>query len=76
MRNLAKTRDSFSKLASFSKFVGLPIDGFEEEILQHLRRLELTKKWKVTRQGQKKGFPVGSKFERKLQKLECHVNYK
>lgn len=41
------TEDCFRKLASFSKFVELPIDGFEEEILELLRRLELRKKRKV-----------------------------
>lgn len=40
------TEDCFRKLASFSN-VGLPIDGFEEEILELLRRLELRKKRKV-----------------------------
>lgn len=49
VRDPTEIEDSFNKLVSFSHFVGLPIDDFEEEILELLRRLELRKKRKVTR---------------------------
>lgn len=49
VRDPTEIKDSFNKLVSFSHFVGLPIDDFEEEILELLRRLELRKKRKVTR---------------------------
>ena len=49
-------KGSFSKLASFIKFVELLVDGFEEEIFVLLRRLELRKKGKTSRQGLKKIF--------------------
>lgn len=41
--------DGFNMLTSFSKFVGLPVDCFEEEILVLLRSLELCKKGKAMR---------------------------
>ncbi|RVW32916.1 hypothetical protein CK203_088076 [Vitis vinifera] len=44
-------KGSFSKLASFIKFVELLVEGFEEEIFVLLRRLELRKKGKTPRQG-------------------------
>lgn len=56
--------------------MGLPVDGFEEEILVFLRRLELCKKGKAVRQGLKKGLLAGSKLGRELQKLECFVKCK
>ena len=49
-------KGSFSKLASFIKFVELLVEGFEEEIFVLLRRLELRKKGKTPRQGLKKIF--------------------
>lgn len=42
--------DRFNKLASFSKFVGLPIDNFDEKILFLLKILELRNKGKTLRQ--------------------------
>lgn len=68
--------DGFNKLTSLSKFMGLLVDAFEEEILVLLRRLELSEKRKVMRSRLKKSLLVGSKFEKVLRKLEYFVNYK
>ena len=40
------SESSFRYLITFSNSVGLPIEGFEEEIMELLQRLELQKKGK------------------------------
>ena len=75
MRDSIMHESSFSKLASFNKFVGLLVDGFEEDIRALLQRLELRKKGKVLSQVLR-SILVGSKFEMEHCKLECSVNYK
>ena len=67
---------NFSILVAFSKVLGLPVDGYEEEILSLLEKLELRIKWKVVRQGTKKAKVSGSKLERRLRKLERSVSFK
>ncbi|RVW98539.1 hypothetical protein CK203_026780 [Vitis vinifera] len=62
MRDSIMHESSFSKLASFNKFVGLLVDGFEEDIMALLQRLELRKKGKVLSQVLR-SILVGSKFE-------------
>ena len=75
-RNPAFSQGSFYKLVSFSKFLGLLVDGFEKEILGLLRRLEFRTNRKTTGQVLKKSSCGGSKFERELCKLECSISYK
>lgn len=56
--------------------MGFSIDGYEEEILELLRRLEIRKKKIIVGKGQKKRAHVDLMYERKLRKLECFVTYK
>ena len=67
---------SSSSLARFSHCLGMPTEGFEEEILYFLRRMkgrieQKGKEW-VTRKTSLKS----SKSSRKLKKLEWTVSYK
>ena len=59
-----------SCLIKFSKFLGVPTVGFEEEILELLRKM-------VSQQqrDKRKGYPTESRCERELRKLECTINY-
>ena len=59
---------------SFSKFLGLPVDKYEEEILSLLKKLEMRTKGKIVMQGTKKSRVGGSKLEKRLRKLECSMN--
>ena len=59
-----------SCLIKFSEYLGVTTVGFEEEILELLRKME------VQQQGEKrKGFPIETRCERELRKLECTINY-
>ena len=59
-----------SCLIKFSEYLGITTTGFEEEILELLRKME------VQQQGEKrKGYPFETKCERELRKLECTINY-
>ena len=59
-----------SCLIKFSEYLGIKTTGFEEEILELLRKME------VQQQGVKrKGYPIETKCERELRKLECTINY-
>ena len=67
---------SSSSLARFSHCLGMPTEGFEEEILYFLRRMkgrieQKGKEW-VTRKTSLKS----SKSSRKLKKLEWTISYK
>ena len=59
---------SMSCLAQFRKLLGMPTTGFEKEILALLKKL----KHKEEKTGKRR---IKSRFERKLRKLECSVNY-
>ena len=75
-RDILCFQGSFSRLMAFSKVLGLPMDGYEEEILGPLEKLELRIKGKIVRQGTKKAKVSGSKLERRLRKLERSVSFK
>ena len=51
---LMREGSAFSRLMAFSKVLGLLMDGYEEEILSLLEKLELRIKGKTVRQGTKK----------------------
>ena len=57
-------------LIKFSEFLGVPTMGFENEILELMRKM-------VPHQPkeQRKGNMTESKRERELRKLECTINY-
>ena len=59
-----------SCLIKFSEYLGVTTAGFEEEILELLRKME------VQQQGDKrKGYQTETRCERELRKLECTINY-
>ena len=59
-----------SCLIKFSEFLGVTTAGFEEKILELLRKME------SQQQGDKrKGYPTETRCERELRKLECTINY-
>ena len=59
-----------SCLIKFSEFLGVTTAGFEEEILELLRKMD------VRQHGDKrKGDPAETRCERELRKLECTINY-
>ena len=59
-----------SCLFKFSEFLGVTTVGFEEEILNLMRKLE------AQQEGDKrKGYPTETRCERELRKLECTINY-
>ena len=72
---VASFEDLFGKPLAFSRFVRMPIEGFESEILTLLWRLESRKKGKNSSLGKKKVLASGSRFERELCKLQCSINY-
>ena len=59
-----------SCLIKFSEFLGVTTAGFEEEILELMRKME------SQQEGDKrKGYPIETRCERELRKLECTINY-
>ena len=57
-------------LIKFSEYLGVTTAGFEEKILELLRKME------VQQQGDKrKGYPTETRCERELRNLECTINY-
>ena len=59
-----------SCLFKFSEFLGVTTVGFEEEILNLMRKLE------AQQEGDKrKGYPTETRCDRELRKLECTINY-
>ena len=67
---------NFSCLAKFIRCLGMPTEGFEEDILYLLRRM----KGKIDQKGQdevsRKTKSLSSKSSRELKKLEWTVSYK
>ena len=59
-----------SCLIKFKEFIGIPTVGYDEEILELLRKM-------VSQQSgnKRKGHPTESRCERELRKLECNINY-
>ena len=57
-------------LIKFSEFLGIPTVGYDEEILELLRKM-------VSQQpgNKRKGHSTESRIERELRKLECTINY-
>ncbi|RVX19200.1 hypothetical protein CK203_008571 [Vitis vinifera] len=64
-----------SSLAKFSRYLGMPTEGFEGEILFLLKRMTERKLQKGKLDGRKRRKLELSKFERELRKLEWTVNY-
>ena len=59
-----------SCLIKFSEFIGVTMAGFEEEILELMRKME------SQQEGDKrKGYPTETRCEREPRKLECTINY-
>ena len=63
-------------MAAFSKFLGMPTEGFEKEILALLRRIKACKGHECQRLSRSNGKFVPSCFKRELKKLEWSVSYK
>ena len=63
-----------SSLAKFSRYLGMPTEGFEGEIL-FLLKMKERKLQKGKLDGRKRRKLELSKFERELRKLEWTVNY-
>ena len=59
-----------SCLIKFSEFLGVKTVGFEEEILELLRKMEFRQHGI-----ERKGDPAVTRCERELRKLECTINY-
>ena len=64
-----------SSLAKFSRYIGMPTEGFEGEILLLLKRMKERRIQKGQVDGRKRKKLKSSKFERELRKLEWTVNY-
>ena len=60
----ALSNDAFGKLLSFSRFMGLPLEGFKNEILTLLPGLECRKGAKILLLEEKRVFFLRSRFER------------
>ena len=59
-----------SCLIKFSEFLRIPTVGYDEEILELLRKMESQQS-----SNKRKGHPTKSRSERELRKLECTINY-
>ena len=59
-----------SCLIKFSEFLGVTTVGFEEEILELMRKMNTRQKGE-----NRKGDPAETRCERELRKLECTINY-
>ena len=57
-----------SCLAKFSEFLGFPTEGFKEEILELMTRINSQRQ-----KGKGNGGTVSTKFDRELKKLEWNV---
>lgn len=66
--------NDFTKQAEFSKFLGMPIEGFEEEIWALLRKLRKKLRRGTPSKGQKKIPLSSSLFERELRRLNYSVS--
>ena len=65
----------FGSLDKFSRYLEMPTEGFEGEILFLLKRMKERKLQKGKLNGRKRKKLESSKFERELRKLEWTVNY-
>ena len=59
-----------SCLIKFSEFLGVTTAGFEEEILELMRKMDIRQHG-----DNRKGDPAETRCERELRKLECTINY-
>ena len=59
-----------SCLIKFSEFLGIPTVGYDEEILELLRKMVSQPPG-----NKRKGLPTESRSERELRRLECTINY-
>ena len=66
---------SFRNFISFNKSLGLPIDGFEKEVVSLLRILEARKGCSVGASSIKRTLLFMCHFDRELWKLERSFNY-
>lgn len=66
----------FSKLIDFSKFLGMLVDGFEEEIWSMLRKLRKKVGGGNLSIGRKKKLVSSSHSERELRRLDCSISYR
>ena len=64
---------SYQKFISFSKFMGMSMDGNEKEIASLLRKMETKKQYRA--QVAKRRPPSTPHLVRELQNLECSINY-
>lgn len=62
----------FNKLGEVGSFLGLPYEGFEEEILRLFRRIVLTKEKGAS--GGESNLVLCKRLKNELKKLECNVN--
>lgn len=66
---------AYRNFVSFSKNLGLPMEGFKKEVDSLLRKSEAQKGRKATRSRRKRRLSPASQFEMKLRNLDCSVNY-
>jgi hypothetical protein len=62
-------------MSGFSKFVGFPIDEFEEECLALFQRIEERRNLQKSTISYRKSFKLGTKGTRELRNLVSSVNY-
>lgn len=65
----------FSKLIDFSRFLGMSVDGFEEEIRSMLRKLRKKVRGGNLSKGRKKKLASSSRSEMELRRLDCSISY-
>lgn len=66
----------FNRLAAFSKFLGMPTQGFEDEILALLDKIKARKNQGDRKHSKRKNKSSSSRSKRELKKLKWSVNYK
>ena len=64
----------FNKMTNFSNFVGMPMVGFEKEIISLLRKMDTRRGHSVKASGEKRKPNTSSRFDKEIQKLECPAN--
>lgn len=73
--DVALEERAFSSLVALSNFLGMPIEGFEEEILTLLNKIKKRKGQEGQALSKRTSKFVSSHFERELKKLEWFVKY-
>ena len=73
--DVALEERAFSSLVALSNFLGMPIEGFEEEILTLLNKIKKRKGREGQALSKRTSKFVSSYFERELKKLEWFVKY-